>query len=210
MISDDAFQAYQEATGATMDQATGLLKLTDQQLKNLQSLNYKIGDVSKHTFLCNHAYSVFNLQTTFELTPNAQIWPRSLNNALGGDADSNYAVFASMGQISGIGLDFISTYRSFLGLNLADMVTLQTGLPGFNASTRSTTLLTSELESPTPRTPTPKPTRGPYKWSQLYLVKSEKLPQLYIIVLFVPGIVFGGFHFARRQMHRKSTSQLLQ
>jgi hypothetical protein len=43
MIATDAFQAYQKATGATMDQSTGLLKLTEQQLDNLQSLFFNIG-----------------------------------------------------------------------------------------------------------------------------------------------------------------------
>ncbi|KAJ3729238.1 putative aspartic protease [Lentinula raphanica] len=92
MMADDAFDAYKAATGASMDQATGLLKLTSQQFEKLQSLNFEIGD------------------TTFELTPNAQIWPRALNSALGGDSDSIYTVFASMGEISGIGLDFINGF----------------------------------------------------------------------------------------------------
>ncbi|KAJ3731179.1 putative aspartic protease [Lentinula guzmanii] len=92
MISDDAFQAYQEATGATMDKTTGLLKLSSEKFEELESLNFKIGN------------------TIFELTPNAQVWPRALNSALGGDADSVYSVFASMGQISGIGLDFINGF----------------------------------------------------------------------------------------------------
>ncbi|KAJ4482385.1 putative aspartic protease [Lentinula aciculospora] len=92
MISEDAFQAYQEATGATMDQTTGLLKLTSEQFNNLKSLNFKIGD------------------TIFELTPNAQIWPRALNSVLNGDIDSIYTVFASMGQLSGVGLDFINGF----------------------------------------------------------------------------------------------------
>ena len=44
MIATDAFQAYQQATGATMDETTGLLKLTQDQFDNLQSLFFTIGE----------------------------------------------------------------------------------------------------------------------------------------------------------------------
>ena len=43
LIATDAFQKYQQATGATLDQTTGLLKLTQQQSSNLQSLFFTIG-----------------------------------------------------------------------------------------------------------------------------------------------------------------------
>ena len=46
--------------------------------------------------------------TTFELTANAQIWPRSMNSQLGGDDDGIYLVVADLGSQSGQGLDFIS------------------------------------------------------------------------------------------------------
>lgn len=55
--------------------------------------------------------------TTFELTANAQIWPRSQNSELGGDADSIYLVVADMGSQSGSGLDFISAFLSFSPLS---------------------------------------------------------------------------------------------
>ena len=57
IYSTDAFSAYQQATGAVIDSANGLLKLTPDQYNNLQSLFFDIGG------------------STFELTPNAQIWP---------------------------------------------------------------------------------------------------------------------------------------
>lgn len=44
------------------------------------------------------------------MTPNAQIWPRSLNSELGGDEDSIYLVAADNGQNSGQGLDFINGF----------------------------------------------------------------------------------------------------
>ena len=46
MIATDAFEKYQKATGAKMDQTTGLLKITEQQLGKLQSLIFTIGAIS--------------------------------------------------------------------------------------------------------------------------------------------------------------------
>jgi len=92
LIATDAFQSYQKATGATLDQTTGLLTITEDQFNDLQSLFFKIGDV------------------TYELTANAQIWPRSLNSTLGGDENSIYLVTADLGSNSGSGLDFINGF----------------------------------------------------------------------------------------------------
>jgi hypothetical protein len=54
---------------------------------------------------------------TYELTANAQIWPRSQNSQLGGDENSIYLVVADMGSPSGQGLDFISTYSPSIRIN---------------------------------------------------------------------------------------------
>ena len=48
--------------------------------------------------------------TTYELTANAQIWPRSQNAELGGEADGIYLVVADLGSPSGQGLDFINGF----------------------------------------------------------------------------------------------------
>ncbi|CDO77369.1 hypothetical protein BN946_scf184787.g18 [Trametes cinnabarina] len=92
LIASDALAKYQKATGAVSDSATGLLKITQAQFENLESLFFHIGD------------------NTYEFTPNAQIWPRSLNTAIGGDADSIYLVVADLGSDSGEGLDFIDGF----------------------------------------------------------------------------------------------------
>ncbi|KAJ4482386.1 putative aspartic protease [Lentinula aciculospora] len=92
LIATDAFQAYQQATQATLDQTTGLLKLSSSEFANLQSLFFQIGD------------------TTFEFTANAQIWPRSMNSVLGGDDDSIYLIVSDLGSDSGSGLDFINGF----------------------------------------------------------------------------------------------------
>lgn len=62
LLPSDAFEKYQEATGAKMDRqvarciivtvrlqfnrATGLLCVTEEQYHNMKSLNFKIGDAS--------------------------------------------------------------------------------------------------------------------------------------------------------------------
>ncbi|KZP03468.1 aspartic peptidase A1 [Athelia psychrophila] len=92
MLATDAFKAYASATGGVFDQTTGLLQLTPDQYGNLQSLFFRIGD------------------STFELTANAQIFPRSLNSVYGGSADGIYLIAADIGTSSGSGLDFINGY----------------------------------------------------------------------------------------------------
>ncbi|EMD32654.1 hypothetical protein CERSUDRAFT_118681 [Gelatoporia subvermispora B] len=90
LIASDAFSRYERATGGVNDEATGLLRLTTAQFDNLQSLFFNINGVS------------------FEFTANAQIWPRSLNSAIGGNANSVYLVVNNIGTPTGEGLDFIN------------------------------------------------------------------------------------------------------
>ncbi|KAG2142137.1 acid protease [Suillus cothurnatus] len=95
LIASDAFDKYQSATGATLDNATGLLMITSEQYANLHTLNFNIGG------------------TSYGLTPNGQIWPRSLNTDIGGSSDNIYLIVSNIGSNSGTGLDFINGY-SFL------------------------------------------------------------------------------------------------
>ncbi|KAG1891615.1 acid protease [Suillus fuscotomentosus] len=92
LIATDAFNKYQSATGATFNEEVGLLQISSDQYDQLSPLYFAIGGV------------------TYELTPNAQIWPRSLNTAVGGDANSIYLVIADNGSPSGSGLDFTNGY----------------------------------------------------------------------------------------------------
>ncbi|KAL1741011.1 acid protease [Schizophyllum fasciatum] len=96
LIATDAFQAYQKAAGASLDDSTGLLTITEAQYDSLKSLFFQIGD------------------TTFEFTPNAQIWPRNLNSLLGGEEGKIYLITSDMGSKSGQGLDFIGKPQSHL------------------------------------------------------------------------------------------------
>ncbi|KAI0761374.1 aspartic peptidase A1 [Trametes elegans] len=90
LIATDAFNKYQKMTGAVPDDDTGLLRITQEQYGNLQNLNFNIG---------GNAYA---------LTPNAQIWPRALNEEIGGTSDAIYLIVADLGSDSGQGLDFIN------------------------------------------------------------------------------------------------------
>ncbi|KAF8930621.1 hypothetical protein BGZ52_000891 [Haplosporangium bisporale] len=89
LLATDAFNAFQKATGGVKDSATGLLSITSEQLGSMKSLFVTISGVE------------------YELTPNALIWPRSLNSAIGGSAGSIYLIVSDNGSNSGSGLDFI-------------------------------------------------------------------------------------------------------
>lgn len=47
-------------------------------------------------------------QNTFELIPDAQIWPRALNSEIGGNTSDIYLIVSDLGSPSGSGLDFIN------------------------------------------------------------------------------------------------------
>ncbi|PPQ91159.1 hypothetical protein CVT25_003037 [Psilocybe cyanescens] len=92
LLATNGFKKYQTATKATTDAATGMLKVSTANFNALQSL----------FFVANGA--------TFELTANAQIWPRALNADIGGVAGSIYLIVADLGSNSGEGLDFINGF----------------------------------------------------------------------------------------------------
>ncbi|KAI6112377.1 aspartic peptidase domain-containing protein [Pisolithus thermaeus] len=90
LIATNAFNQYQALTGAVSDSATGLLRLTTSQYNALQNLYFNINGV------------------TYTLTPNGQIWPRSLNTYIGGSSSYVYLIVNNIGSNSGSGLDFIN------------------------------------------------------------------------------------------------------
>ncbi|KAJ7314717.1 family A1 protease [Mycena albidolilacea] len=91
-LAANGFTKYKSATGGVADANTGLLRITATQFTALQNLNFVIGGVA------------------YTLTPNAQIWPRALNTAIGSSASSIYLIVANWGSNSGEGLDFINGY----------------------------------------------------------------------------------------------------
>ncbi|KAG6901381.1 hypothetical protein C0995_012687 [Termitomyces sp. Mi166 len=92
LIATNAFNKYRDAVGAVLDQATGLLRIKPVQFGQLRNLVFQISG------------------RNFELTPNAQLWPRFLNTAIGGSNDYLYLIVADIGIISGSGLDFVIGY----------------------------------------------------------------------------------------------------
>lgn len=90
-VTLDAYDRYLDVTGAVFDNRTGIPRITPEQFKKLKSLFFEIDGV------------------TYELIPNAQIWPRALNTLLGGEVDSVYLVVSDLGpEVSGtFKLDFI-------------------------------------------------------------------------------------------------------
>ncbi|KAM6496767.1 aspartic peptidase A1 [Amanita muscaria] len=91
LIATDAFNLYQTATGGVLDNNVGLLAITPSQYSALKNLDFNING------------------KTYSLTPNAQIWPRSLNSVIGGSSSSIYLIVADMGTPTvGKGLDFIN------------------------------------------------------------------------------------------------------
>ena len=76
----DAYNKYVEETGALLDNSTGFLRISPANYENLKSLFFVIGGIS------------------YELNSNAQIWPRKLNNIIGGDEDGIYLVVDNVGE----------------------------------------------------------------------------------------------------------------
>ncbi|OAX32261.1 acid protease [Rhizopogon vinicolor AM-OR11-026] len=96
LIPTDAFNKYKAATGAISDDVTGLLQISSDQYDKLSSLYFTIGGVS------------------YELTPNAQIWPRSLNSVISGSTSGIYLVVVDSGSNSGFinGYAFLERFYS--------------------------------------------------------------------------------------------------
>ncbi|KAH8102739.1 acid protease [Cristinia sonorae] len=79
LLNPAGFNAYQAATGGVFDPNVGLLSFTPAQFAALESLFFHINGV------------------TFELTPNAQIFPRQFNTLIGGSQDGIYGIIANLG-----------------------------------------------------------------------------------------------------------------
>ncbi|KAI0760882.1 aspartic proteinase precursor [Trametes elegans] len=87
----DAFSAYQNDTGAVQDDSVGLLMLTKEQFSKLESLLFHIGD------------------HTYELTPNAQIWPRAVRCCVSTTTKTVYLIVADLVAVGNGGPAFVSS-----------------------------------------------------------------------------------------------------
>ncbi|KAI0363762.1 aspartic proteinase precursor [Pilatotrama ljubarskyi] len=90
LLASDYFAAYLGASGAKHDLKTGFLRINPDQVSNLQSLFFHIGN------------------TTYEFTPDAQIWPRALNSLIGGDDSHVYLIIGDLGVNSEQGFNFVN------------------------------------------------------------------------------------------------------
>ena len=110
MLANNAYTAYQNATGAVLDPNTNLLTITSSQFKELQGLTFTISGVSIFFMGRSQADSSISFllydQVPFTLTPDAQIVPQNMNVALGGVAANIYLIVQKNGHNSGSGVDF--------------------------------------------------------------------------------------------------------
>ncbi|KAG2172586.1 hypothetical protein INT44_002601 [Umbelopsis vinacea] len=88
-LGTNAYNAYQLATGAVRDNTTGLLAITTTQFASLQSLYFNIGG------------------KTYEVTANAQIFPRQFIPLIGGNVNTIYLIVGDLKSPPSSGLDFI-------------------------------------------------------------------------------------------------------
>jgi hypothetical protein len=141
-VSTDAFQKYRSATGGLLDSATGWLSITSAQYDNLKPLEFNIGGKS------------------YDLTQNGQIWPRSLNTAIGGSSSAIYLVVGDSGSPSGSGLDFTLGYTFLYVSSLSYTVIAMFYICHLSVSA-TTAYTTPKKESVLPALPTPtrRPTR---------------------------------------------------
>ncbi|KAG2365442.1 family A1 protease [Suillus spraguei] len=91
-IASDAYEKYKTLTGGTVNVALGLLQISTAQYNILDDLNFYIG------------------AKKYSLTPNAQIWPRSLNYVICGNPNDIFLVVKSLPTPTGAGFDFINGY----------------------------------------------------------------------------------------------------
>ncbi|KAG2358355.1 aspartic proteinase [Suillus spraguei] len=91
-IASDAYESYRIATGSIVNAANGLLQVTTRDYNTLRPLRFHIGE------------------ETYNFRRNAQIWPRSLNHVVHGNADDIFLVVKRLDTPIGEGCDFINGY----------------------------------------------------------------------------------------------------
>lgn len=123
LLPKDAYDTYTKTTGAVPDMCgnTGLLVIDPSQFQRLQSLSFVISNVIMRSFTISmesYSFHFFFLdQVAFDLIPNAQIYPRHFNTAIGGVASKIYLVIGELeGDTDGLrfvmGMVFLQRYMS--------------------------------------------------------------------------------------------------
>jgi hypothetical protein len=126
-IATDAYTKYVAATGAVLDSSAGLLAITEEQYEALEPLVFDLGAAGTHS-----------------LSPNAQIWPRALNEEIGGNSSAIYLV---VNDVRPLPLSITVRVRVLMHghsweATLAKASTSSTAIRSSSGSTRSTTPLT--------------------------------------------------------------------
>ncbi|KAG2067419.1 acid protease [Suillus decipiens] len=91
-LAVDAYERYKAVTGGILNPANGFLQISPQRYDRLLDLEIHIGD------------------SNWKLIPNAQIWPRSLNEKIEGGANDIFLIVKALKTRSGAGYDFINGY----------------------------------------------------------------------------------------------------
>ncbi|KAG2067469.1 family A1 protease, partial [Suillus decipiens] len=91
-LATDAYDRYKAATGGIVNEANGLLQISLAEYDALSDLNFHIGE------------------QIYRLIPNAQIWPRSLNEKIEGGANDIFLIVKPLTTPTGAGCDFINGY----------------------------------------------------------------------------------------------------
>ncbi|KAG2066053.1 aspartic peptidase A1 [Suillus decipiens] len=91
-LATDAYERYRAATGGTLNPVNGLLQISLQQYNELSNLEFHyIGRILR-------------------FVPNAQIWPRSLNQKINGGDNDIFLVVKSLSTPTSAGFNFINGY----------------------------------------------------------------------------------------------------
>ncbi|KAG2078819.1 acid protease [Suillus decipiens] len=91
-LASDAYERYRAVTGGILNPANGLLQISPQQYDQLHDLQF-------HTS-----------GRIYKLVPNAQIWPRSLNNNINGGLNDIFLIVKALETPTGLGKDFVLGY----------------------------------------------------------------------------------------------------
>ena len=104
MLENDAYNTYQNATGASFDNNTNLLTISSTRFNQLQELCFVVSDViMRRSLAVWNIFIFFFDQVPLVLSANAQIWPRSINAVIGGVSGKIYLVVGKLASVNGPG-----------------------------------------------------------------------------------------------------------
>ena len=178
---DDAFEAYQKATGATLDNTTGLLTINPTQYKQLHNLSILVSNVIISTTQCwnHHHINCILFFLEIRLNSNSQ---RTLKSGL-----ASLTLPSVVLPVKSIWL-LVTLVRSILVYQY--LVASFSAWVSLNDSTLFTTLPTNELDSLKLLSHSPSPTEIYSNWKKkertIQVIARDALYNLPKIQRFVP------------------------